>query len=166
MTKPPKDKVLRRKIGAGGPEHWKSIRHNQKSETRDRIRSVIGTINGFPTRAAVVKAGKGKFGDSSVDRHIDLIDEAQVAANKELIAAGQPPQPLRKSDRRAERNDQRLEEERARSADLAARLKACEAQGKKKDTRILELEERVRRLELAEVQRRRASPAAQKKSED
>lgn len=142
-------KKARAKIGPGGPKHWRPTRDAQKAETRSRIAAAIANTKGFPTRASVLRTGRKSFGESSIDRHIDLVDAAQVAFNAELVSRGGTPMPLRKSAQRGAGKDIRLEEERARSADLALRLDKAESAIASKDEYIAELEERVARLETA-----------------
>lgn len=159
-------KKSRKKIGAGGPKHWRPTRASQKADKRAQIQAAILATSGFPTRASVLATGGGDFSPSSIDRHIDLVDAAQVAFNVQLAAEGKPPLPLRKSDRRSDRQDRRLEEERVRSADLSMRLEAAEEKLVGKDARIAELETRVARLEAAEADRRRNRTTLMKPSKD
>jgi hypothetical protein len=154
-TTGPTPRKARRKRGPNGIAHWQGTRDLEKATTRAAIEAAISRTDGFPTRARVLKEGSGTFSPSSIDRHIDLLDQAQAAFNRRTVDAGGKAQATRKGRERTARQDRLLDEERARSADLASQVATLERAVAGRDERIAHLEERVRRLELSERERRR-----------
>lgn len=147
-SEPPKGpKQSRAKKGPNGIKHWNGTRETEKKDTRALIADAIDGMDGFPTIEAIVEAGGGAFSLSSVRRNLPMVDKAQAEFNADLEGRGLPRVRARADTGRTPRQDRLLEEERARSADIARQLAEANAT-------IARLKKTVARLE-AEVASRR-----------
>lgn len=146
--KPPEGpKKPRAKKGPNGISHWNGTRETEKKDTRALIADAIDGMDVFPTIEAIVEAGGGAFSLSSVRRNLPMVDRAQAKFNADLEGRGLPRVRARADTGRTPRQDRLLEEERARSADIARQLAEANAT-------IARLKKTVTRLE-AEVASRR-----------
>ncbi len=144
----------RRKIGPGGPDHWKGTRQEQKADTRSKVADAIEAMSEFPTPAAVLLAGAGAFCRSSVSRNLDLVDLAQEEFNASLVAQGLVPHRTRLDESPTPRQHSLLEAERERSRDLQRQLLLAESKIATLTSQTEGLKLRVTMLEKGEADRR------------